>query len=338
MVRTSLVVLAALLAAAPLAAQEERVWSAASPDGHTPLDIRDGRALERGQLQVTYRFSDLDDRGVWFDDDSLRLSETLEFYEVAPLSQNNVSHEVEVAYGVTDALTLAGRVSYHLLERRSQTADDVLYITEADALGDLEVAAVYNLYRQGPYTASARAGVVLPTGEERPTAVTPFSAPNAEVLAYDMRPGSGVFAALPGATAQVQNEHGSVGARVEGRLHFGTNDSGFTPGDRLSLTGWAAYRINEAFSVSARLAYESWGRVEGADPDLDPLRDPSHDGFFAEGSRTSIPVGVNFVMPQGSPLAGYRLSVEYMQPIAQDFEGPQLGFSRGLVVGLRTAF
>lgn len=338
MVRQSLLVLAALLVAVPLSAQEEHTWTSHRPDGHAPFGIRADRTLAEGEIQVSYRFSKLDDRGVWFDNDSLRLSETLDFYDVAPLTQDNLSHEVEVAYGVTEDLTVLGRVRYHQLEREQLTVDGLLYITEADALGDSEVAAMYNVFRSGPYTANVRAGLSIPTGKEDVTAVTPFSAPGEEPLSYDMRPGAGVFAALPGMTAQVQNEFGTVGAQVEGRIHFGTNDSGYTPGDRLAFTAWAAYRMSDAFSASARLDYQTWTRVEGEDPALDPLRDPSHDGFFAEGSRLSIPLGINFLMPEGSPLAGHRLAVEYIWPIDQDFDGPQLGFSRGLVVGWQASF
>lgn len=339
MVRTALLVLAALLVAlAPVAAQDAHVWTSQRPDGHAPLGIRADRAVGQGEIQVSYRFSKLDDRGVWFDNDSLPLSNTLEMYDVAPLTLDDLRHEVEVAYGLTEDLTLLGRVRYHRLERQQLSTDGFLYITEADGLGDTEVAALYNVYRQGPYTANARAGLSIPTGKEDVTAVTPFSAPFEEPLSYDMRPGAGVFAALPGMTAQVQNEFGTVGAQVDARIHFGTNDSGYKPGDRLSFTTWASYRLSDSFSASARLDYETWGRVDGEDPDLDFNRDPGNDGFFAEGSLLSIPLGINFLMPEGSALEGHRLAVEYIWPIDQSYEGPQLGFSRGLVLGWQASF
>lgn len=335
MVQRSLLAVLTLLVAAPVAAQDT-IWTSTRPDGHAPLGIHGARTLPVEEFEVTYRFSKMDDKGIWFDNDSLPLFTTLDFYQVAPLTQNNLSHEIEVAYGLTEELTLMGSLRYVQLERRQQTDDDLLYITEADDLGDLEVHGIYDIFRSGPYMATAKMGVLIPIGASDPQVVTPFSGAGGEPLSYDMRPGAGVFAAMPGLTAQVQNEAGTVGAQLQGQLHFGENDSGFTPGDRFEGTFWAAYRINDAFSVSARLDYQSWTRVEGFDPRLDPFRDPSHDGFFAEGSRTSIPIGINFVMPESSPVAGYRLAVEYIYPIDQEFEGPQLGFSRGLIVGVQT--
>lgn len=337
MVRTSLLVALAVLVAAPAAAQEEFTWTPDRPDGHAPLGVRTARTLESGAFQVSYRFSKLDDRGVWFDNDSLPLSTTLDFYPVAPLSQDNLSHELELAYGLSDDFTLLGSISYVQMERQSFSGDDdFIYITEADELADAELHGLWSFLDEGAYTANLRAGFLIPTGEFDVTAETPFGAE--EELAYDMRPGAGVWGFLPGISAQVQNEFGSVGGQITGRIHFGTNDSGFAPGDRFTGTFWGAYKLNDAFSISGRAEYQAWSRIEGFDPDLDPARDPSNDEFFAEGSMLTLPVGLNFVIPGDSPLAGHRLAIEYITPIEQSYEGPQLGFSRGLVVGWQAVF
>jgi hypothetical protein len=338
MVRKSLLVIAALVVAAPLSAQEDVVWSSQRPDGHAPLGVYNGRTLSQGEFQISYRFSKMDDRGIWVNNDSLPLSFVLDQYDVVPLTQNNLNHEVELGYGVTDDLTVLARIRYRQMQREQLTKDYILYVTEANELGDTELSGLYNVFRQGPYTAHVTAGLLVPTGQNDVSAETPGSAPFTEPLAYDMRPGEGVFAFLPGMTAQVQNEAGSVGAQVAGRVYFGTNDAGYTPGDRLAVTGWAAYHINESFSISARLDYQTWNRIEGMDPGLDPLSDPSNDGYFAEGSRLSIPLGINFLMPDDSRFAGHRLAIEYIHPIDQKFDGPQLGFSRGLVVGWQAVF
>ena len=339
MVRTSLLVAITLLLATPLTAQDEITWTPDRPDGHAPLGVTGDRILSPGEFQIAYRYAQMDRKGVWFDNDSLPLATTFEFYEVAPLSQNNVTHTLDVLYGLTDRVTLRASVPYHQFERRSQTDANVLYITEADELGDAEFSGLLEVVRQGGYRVLVEGGVLVPTGQSDVTAVTPFSAPGEEALAYDMRPGGGVFAVLPGATAQVQNEMASLGLQVKGRIHVGgENGSDFVPGDVLEGSLWAAYNVTDAISASARVHYQNWTRVEGADPELDPLRDPTHDGFFAEGSRLSLPIGVNVLMPRGSLLEGHRLSLEYLYPIHQEFEGPQLGFSRGLVVGWELVF
>ena len=108
--------------------------------------------------------------------------------------------------------------------------------------------------------------------------------------------------------------------------------------ESVEATGWAAYRINEYFSVSARVDWQNWGGVRGADPRLDPLFDPGNDGYFLEGERVDLPIGVNFLMPAGTRFEGHRLSLEAIFPVHHEYEGPQLGADWGIIVGWQLAF
>ncbi|MFQ5536936.1 MAG: hypothetical protein ACE5GJ_05735 [Gemmatimonadota bacterium] len=338
MVRKSLIAAALILIAAPLAAQEDIVWTSKRPDGHAPLGVVADRTLEAGEYQFTYRYSQIKSRGVWFDNDSLTLEETFDFYPQAPLSLDNISHIFGVAWGMSDDFTLNARWSYSQRERRQLTQDGVFYVVNADGIGDAEVSGLYRFYDEGAYRAHVEAGFLLPTGDVDVQAETPFSTPDKEPLPYDMRPGAGTFAFIPGLTASAQNEAGSVGAQIRGWLFWGTNDVGYTPGDRLNMTTWGAYRVNDFFSVSARMEYQKWQGLDGADADLDPLFDPGNDAFFLKGSTLTIPVGVNFYLPEGTRFAGNRLAVEAIYPVYQSYEGPQLGLDWGLLIGWQVAF
>lgn len=338
MVRKSLTVAALLLVAAPVAAQQEVVWSSQRPDGHAPLGVVDDRALMGGEVQFSYTFSQINNKGVWFLNDSLTLEETLEFYQVAPIALDHRVHDLGISYGVTDDLTLSARLDYQQREREQITADGVFYITEANDLGDLEFSTLFRFYDGGGYRAHLQLGVRVPTGEEAVVAETPFSTPAREALPYDMRAGSGTFAFLPGMTVQAQNEAGSVGMQVRGSIFFGENDVQFRPGDRYEATGWAAYRANEFFSLSVRARYQRWGSIQGNDPGLDPLRDPGNDGFFLKGARLDLPVGINFYLPETSRFGGHRLALEAFYPVHHAFDGPQLGLDWGLMLGWQVSF
>jgi hypothetical protein len=261
------------------------------------------------------------------------VDETLEFYPVAPLSLVEMTHYGSFAFGLLDGLTLRANISFSQRQREQLTEGGVFYVTDADGLGDLEVSALYSIYQRGAYRAHLQGGVIVPTGAFDVTAPTPFSAEEEEALPYDMRPGGGTFAFLPGATVLVQNETSSLGAQVKGAIYFGKNDSEFAPGSRYQATGWAALRANDYFSVSARVDYQAWSGIQGADPLLDPQRDPGNDAYFLEGSRLYMPVGVNFVMPEGERFGGHRIGLEMVFPVHQKYDGPQLGADWGLVVG-----
>jgi hypothetical protein len=112
MVRKSLLVAVLLAIATPIAAQQEYVWTSKRPDGHAPIGVMNGRTLERGAVEFSYRYSQLSSRGVWLANDSLPLETTLEFYDVAPLTLTNQTHNFSVSVGATENLSFVANMVY----------------------------------------------------------------------------------------------------------------------------------------------------------------------------------------------------------------------------------
>jgi hypothetical protein len=296
------------------------------------------RTLEAGSLQLTYHYKQENSRGVWFASDSLPLATTLQLYTVAPLTLSSITHSVTGSYGVSDRLTVSATAEFSLIEREQITNGGVLYITGIEALGDVTASAIYEVVRQGPYRLNFSAGALLPVGQARTYADTPFGADQA--LPYDQRPGGGAFAVIPGISGQVQNEVASLGAQFKARLYIGEGTVDFTPGDRYQADGWAAYAINDFLSVSAGLRWATWGRLEGADPQLSATQDPGSDPVtgMAGGQRADMPIGVNVLLPEGSVLAGHRLYAEAVYAMHHDYEGVRLGLDWGFNFGWSMGF
>jgi hypothetical protein len=341
MVRRSLIAAALWVVASPLTAQvepEQHVWTSGRPDSEAPIGVYGARTLEAGALQLTYHYKQENSRGVWFATDSLPLATTLQLYTVAPLTLSNITHSVTGSYGVSDRLTVSATAEFSLIEREQITNGGVLYITGIEALGDLTASALYEVVRQGPYRLNFSVGALLPVGQARTYADTPFGADQA--LPYDQRPGGGAFAVMPGISGQMQNEVGSIGAQFKARIYAGEGKLDFTPGDRYQADGWAAYAINSVLSVSAGLRWATWGRLEGADPQLSPTQDPGSDPVtgMAGGQRADLPVGVNVLLPEGSVLAGHRLYAEAVYAMHHDYEGVRLGLDWGFNFGWSMGF
>ncbi|MGE0158025.1 MAG: hypothetical protein AB7T31_01365 [Gemmatimonadales bacterium] len=341
MVRRSLIATALWVVASPLAAQmepQEHVWTAGRPDSEAPIGVLGARTLEAGALKLTYHFKQENSRGVWFATDSLPLATTLQLYTVAPLTLSNITHSVTGAYGVTDRLTVTGTAEFSLIEREQITNGGVLYITGVEALGDLTASAIYEVVRQGPYRLNFSGGALIPIGKARTYADTPFGADQA--LPYDQRPSGGAFAVIPGISGQVQNEVASLGAQFKARIYVGEGTADYTPGDRYQADGWAAYAINSVVSVSAGLRWATWGRLEGADPQLTPTQDPGSDPVtgMAGGQRADMPIGVNVLLPGSSVLAGHRLYAEAVYAMHHDYEGVRLGLDWGFNFGWSMEF
>lgn len=339
MFRRSLLAVLLLAIASPATAQEEATWSSNRPDAQAPLGVRDGRTLDEGRFELTYRYNRLNSTGVWFDTGALSPDFVAGLYETVPLSLKAETHSVGIAFAASPRFTVSANMGFSLRSREQLTSDGTsLFITEANKVSDLELAGIVNFFEEGPYRAQLHLGARLPTGPADVVAETPFSSPAEEALPYDMRSGAGTFGAMPGITAMAQNETGTVGAQVMGTLFMGTNDKGFSPGDRLEMNAWASYRANRYFAFSARATYQNWGRIDGSDPDLDPLRDPGNDGFGLGGSRLDFPLGITVLMPEGGTLAGHRLSVEYVFPANHKYDGPQLAADWGLVASWQVVF
>lgn len=83
------------------------------------------------------------------------------------------------------------------------------------------------------------------------------------------------------------------------------------------------------------MRWEKWGNIDGADEFLGaiPMRDPMNDAVFLSGRRASMPIGLSFVMPEGTQLAGHRIGFEALYALHHDYDGPQIGLDWGINVG-----
>lgn len=351
MVRRSLIAAAAILAVAtPLTAQtplatgngEGWTWSPDRPDAKGLLEVFGGRTLATGELELTYNYSQMNYRGVYFVTDSLDLATTLQLFDDAPLTRSEILHQVRLGYGVSDDLTFVAQGEFAVLERET-IANNGLIRTGVEQVGDVEVGVLYNVYADGPYRMHAQVGAVIPTmiGTSTYADTTAAQAGSQVVLPYDMRTSSGTFGVVGGLTGSLQNEIGSVGAQFRARINVLENNAGatgYTPGDQYEANGWVGYNITDNFAILSGVRWQNWDNVDGQDTRLNPGGDPHNQGGMLAGQRVTLPVGFNLVMPQGSLLAGHLLSLEAIYAMHHDYEGPQLGLDWGLNVGYTIDF
>jgi hypothetical protein len=156
-------------------------------------------------------------------------------------------------------------------------------------------------------------------------------------LPYNMQIGSGAWALVPGLTAQVMNEFGSVGGQVLGYFALADNDRGWRPGNSVHANLWAGYRFNDVVSASVGARMSASSSIQGVDPDLETLRDPGDLALSFAGERVDLPLGVNLRMTEG-PLAGHRLSLESVWTVHEEFDGPALASDWGFIIGWQKEF
>ena len=343
MVRRSLIAAALLAATTPLAAQTPPTdpvawsWTANRPDANAPLGVFGARTFEDGEIVLSYRFSQMNSRGVWFGSDSLDLATTLQLYDDAPLTLSDVRHQVSLGVGVSENLTFIARGEFAVLERETIANSNLLRVG-VEEIGDVEVGLLYNVYREGPYRLHIQGGAIIPTGSARTFADTTAAGGGATVaLPFDMRPKGGTVGAILGLTGTTQNEVASLGAQFRARINLHSRN-GYRLGNRYEANGWAAYKVSQSISVSWGARWANWGNITGVDRRLDQGGDPHNVGNALAGQLAMMPIGLNFVMPPESPFAGHRLSLEAVYALHRDYESPQLGLDWGLHFGWSVAF
>jgi hypothetical protein len=334
-----LLISAALLGLAASAAAAQTapmaLWSADRPDAVAPIGVFGDRLQGAGSLQLTVFYSRTGAEGIRFGSELIDPATLFGNFELVPLSLSSDGYFVRAQYGINDRVTLAAEGGFVRRTREQITQDLVFFPLEAEGPTDIRAQLLFNLFDTEAVKAHVHLGGSAPVGSTN-EADGETGLRTAGTLPYDMQLGSGGWGVSPGITAKVMNEYGSVGGQVIGTMYFGSKN-GWRAGDQVEMTGWAAYRLNRFFSVSAGAHMVSFETIQGFDPALNPDRDPGELPISFGGKRVDLPVGVNLYMPEGS-WAGHRISVEFNFPVHEDFEGPWLAGKRGLTIGWQKAF
>jgi hypothetical protein len=283
---------------------------------------------------LSYRYMFMDMRGNRDGTSNRSTREILSRYMVAPRKMRMAMHMLGAMYAPTDDLTLMAMVPYVRLDMDHINRMGLKFTTSSEGIGDVGLTALYVLRRQGRHRLHANVGLSLPTGSVSERDDTPMGR---QRLPYPMQTGSGTYDFLPGLTYLGQAQDLSWGAQTIATLRLGNNRHSYKLGNRLSVTAWLSRPWTQSLSTSVRLAGQVWGNIHGSDSALNPNLVPTADPDRRAGRRIDLAFGVNWYFRKGL-LAGHRLAIEYLVPIYQWLDGPQLETDWSVVVGWQRAF
>jgi len=294
--------------------------------------------MPAGAFQIGMRYVYSNMSGQAYGTDSLTINQVLSLFDVAPSEMITQGFAVDLLWGVNERITLTATGTFaqktmdNLASLDGQSFAYLFYQTQASGIQDLKVNALYDVLSRGDSRFHIFGGVSVPLGAIDTDDVTPFSDPQATQLPYSQQLGSGTFDLMPGFTFNMQNKKASLGLQGRATIRLGENDRGWTLGDLYEGNMWGGFKTSDWASVSVGARYSSWGNVEGFDEELNPNESPAHNTLTQAGWRVDLPVGVNFVMPEGQ-FEGHRLGVEFLLPIHQNLDGPQLKHSWSVSAG-----
>lgn len=347
----------AALIATPAHADDNHSGPSSGPNSldHAPIGVMGDHRHGKGEWMISYRFMHMDMAGIQIGTDSVtpeQVATTVpnRFFgnpgqpptlRIVPTSMRMDMHMAGAMYGLSDQVTLMVMGNYITKEMDHITfqggmGDTQLgnFRTRTADLGDTKLGALIGLSD----TVHLNAGISIPTGTitEEAQILTPMGGTPTVRTPYPMQIGSGTWDLEPGITYRDQSENFGWGAQLRGTIRLGTNDEGYSHGDRAMATAWFAAALTQAVSISGRVQAETIGRVDGMDPlIMGPVQTANPD--FQGGETVTALAGMNFAATGGS-LRGWRLGIEAGLPLVQDLNGPQMPTDFTFTIGVQKAF
>jgi len=314
-------------------AQAHESDTIARPDAHAPIGVMREHVHKEGEFMLSYRYEYMHMDGNRDGTSSVSTADVLADYMVAPTKMPMHMHMVGAMYGLTDNLTLSGMTGFMEKEMDHERRNGTTFKRDTQGITDTKVSALYEFYNDGAHRVQFNAGLSLPTGDVNDRKA------DGTIFAYPMQMGSGTYDLLTGISYSGFAQDWSWGAQANTTLRLGTNNRGYSLGNRYQLTSWGARKVTDSLSLSLRLDGQAWEDVDGNEKELaGPMfMAPPADPDLQAGERVDALIGFNYIIPKGT-LKGNRFAAEIGAPIYQRLDGPRLETDYRATIGWQYAF
>src|ERR1041385_1793753 len=270
----------------------------------TPINVLGSHTHPKGTFMIGYRYMNTEMDHNQEGTRDVSVSEVTNRYPVAHTGMDMQMHMIELMYAPHDRITVMAMLPYTDMSMAHLTSDGRRYTDHSAGIGDVGFMGLFNILGDAycrDYCLFLNAGFTAPTGS------IDQGVPGRH-FEYAMQLGSGTWNVEPGLTYLGGTKNLAWGAQVLGTFHLGENDEHYRLGDLYRLSAWTQVKVTDWFGPSARFDWHAWGNIHGADPRLNPARNPAFDPNKQAGARLDFLAGLNFYVPKGF-LKGIRLSV-----------------------------
>jgi hypothetical protein len=286
----------------------------------TPVNVLGSHTHLKQQFMIGYRYMFMDMEDNLAGSKTVSQNQVLQSYPVVHTHMAMTMHMTELMYAPTDRITVMTMIPYeektmnHLFRDGTRNSD-------SDAgVGDLSFMGLFNVLgnpRALGHRLVLNAGFTVPTGSIG-------EGEGGKRFEYEMQLGSGTYDLEPGLTYLGESQMFAWGAQVMGTVRLGSNEHQYRLGNAYRLSAWTQLKLTDWFGPSVRLDWHAWEDIHGADPTLDPNRNPAFDATKQSGRRLDFMAGLNLYVP-GGLFKGNRFSFEGGVPVYQYLDGPNMG-------------
>lgn len=266
---------------------------------------------------------------------------------VRPTDMTMRMHMLDFMYAPTDWLTLMFMPQFvdmnmdmRLLDESPRTGGmDAIgmaimhaeHTHTSSGLGDTELHGLFSLMKLDNAELHMGVGLSAPTADVD-LSMRPMMGNDTGFMEYGMQLGSGTWDLKPSLTLTGRNEQLAWGVQLSATKRLEAhNASGYALGDAVQSTLWGSYSLSQEISASLRGLYSEQEPLTGA---YNNTHVPIGPGDYSQnygGRFVDAGVGLSANISTGA-FAGTRLSIEWLQPVADKPEGYQLERRGSLVL------
>lgn len=210
------------------------------------------------------------------------------------------------------------------------------FTIDSEGLGDIAVDYRAVIHRNNTQQHTYTLGISLPTGSIDEQGDTPRASGNQQ-LPYTMQLGSGTWDFVAGLGYQQAINNWLLGTDVMVKIRTGKNSRDYRLGNRLALSTWGRWAVNDNTQPFVKISYQSWGRIKGQDNEITVpgpfpypanITNPNNYG----GKQINTTLGLEFTF------AEHAISLEYSVPVYQSLNGVQTREKSNAAVRWQTEF
>jgi len=272
-----------------------------------------------------------------------------------PTKMHMQMHMLDLMYAPTDWLNLMLMPQLMSMDMdMSQALRDVAIGEEdhggtqhtSNDLGDTVATALVKVHDDGTHHVHVGIGMSAPTGsidaqisqgQLTNTSGTERKPGSAVLQDYGMQLGSGTWDFKPSLTYTGHADDWGWGMQFSGVKRLNKNKYGYAYGDLFQATGWGSYQIMDWLSATVRGVSPCKDKIHGESSANHENTSPVDFTHNYGGRFVDVGLGLNVTIPDGK-FAGNSISVEWLQPVATDFNGTQLDRDGALAVSWSFSF
>ena len=261
------------------------------------------------------------------------------FLSAVPKKMDMEVTMLEAMYNLTDSHTFMLMANYKKKEMSLNSYSpmgnrDFLRVTNTSSseLSDLSIYSFIKLKEKENFRMNIGIGIDKSLGKNniKKNVITPMNMMMNMTLPYAMQGGDRSTSLLTSFTIVSKGYDFDFGGQVRNKTAFETKDWNF--GDSTIFNFWVSKLVSSKSSLFLNFQYKKIDKIEGRDLSINAPTQTANPQYYG-GKSTNLSCGLNMQFNHKN-----SVSLEYLVPLKQDLNGPQMEVKNALNLAYKLSF